>query len=44
MCIRDRITAAAMAGSDPLARESLEVFCGLLGSAVGDMALLYGCL
>ena len=37
-----QITAAAMAGSDPLARESLAVFCGLLGSAVGDMALLYG--
>lgn len=36
------ITAAAIAGSDPLARESLEIFCGLLGSAVGDMALLYG--
>ena len=36
------ITAAATAGSDPLARESLEIFCGLLGSAVGDMALLYG--
>jgi glucokinase len=36
------ITAAALAGSDPLARESLEIFCGLLGSVVGDMALLYG--
>ncbi|MCD7099965.1 glucokinase family protein [Stenotrophomonas sp. MMGLT7] len=36
------ITAAALAGSDPLAVESLEVFCGLLGSTVGDMALLYG--
>lgn len=36
------ITAAAISGSDPLARESLDVFCGLLGSAVGDMALLYG--
>ncbi|WP_246194119.1 glucokinase [Pseudoxanthomonas jiangsuensis] len=36
------ITAAALAGDDPLARESLEAFCGLLGSAVGDMALLYG--
>lgn len=36
------ITAAALAGSDPLAREALEVFCGLLGSTVGDMALLYG--
>ena len=35
------ITAAA-SGSDPLARESLGIFCGLLGSAVGDMALLYG--
>ena len=38
----DAITAAALAGDDALARESLEVFCGLLGSAVGDMALLYG--
>lgn len=36
------ITAAAISDSDPLARESLEIFCGLLGSAVGDMALLYG--
>ncbi|HET6396001.1 MAG TPA: glucokinase family protein [Pseudoxanthomonas sp.] len=36
------ITAAALAGRDPLARESLDVFCGLLGSTVGDMALLYG--
>ena len=38
----DEITAAAVSGSDAQARESLEVFCGLLGSAVGDMALLYG--
>nr|WP_199753375.1 glucokinase family protein [Luteimonas cucumeris] len=36
------ITAAALAGQDPLARESLDVFCGLLGSVVGDLALLYG--
>ena len=36
------VTAAALAGRDPLARESLDVFCGLLGSTVGDMALLYG--
>ncbi len=36
------ITAAALDGSDALARQSLEVFCGLLGSSVGDMALLYG--
>lgn len=38
----DAITAAAQAGDDPLARDTLELFCGLLGSAVGDMALLYG--
>lgn len=36
------ITTAAIGGDDPLARESLEIFCGLLGSVVGDMALLYG--
>lgn len=36
------ITAAALGGNDALARESLDVFCGLLGSVVGDMALLYG--
>lgn len=38
----DAITAAAQAGDDALARETLDLFCGLLGSAVGDMALLYG--
>ncbi len=38
----DEITTAALAGSDPLARESLDIFCGLLGSVVGNMALLYG--
>ena len=36
------ITTAAIGDDDPLARESLEIFCGLLGSVVGDMALLYG--
>jgi glucokinase len=36
------VTAAALDGRDVLARESLDVFCGLLGSTVGDMALLYG--
>ena len=36
------ITRAAISGQDPLARESLEIFCGLLGSLVGDMALFYG--
>jgi glucokinase len=38
----DAVTAAASAGTDPLAVESMQVFCGLLGSVVGDMALLYG--
>lgn len=37
-----QITAAALAGEDALASETLDVFCGLLGSVVGDMALLYG--
>lgn len=38
----DAITAAAQSGHDPRARETLDLFCGLLGSTVGDMALLYG--
>lgn len=38
----DAVTAAAMAGSDATARRALDVFCGLLGSTIGDMALLYG--
>jgi glucokinase len=38
----DEITAAALAATDARAHESLEVFCGLLGSTVGNMALLYG--
>src|SRR5690606_16590070 len=38
----DAISAAARAGDDPLAHDTLDLFCGLLGSAVGDMALLYG--
>jgi len=37
-----QITAAAQAGNDALARETLEIFCGFLGSVVGDMALTYG--
>lgn len=36
------ITAAAQAGDDAFARETLEIFCGFLGSVVGDMALAYG--
>ncbi|MFT4248186.1 MAG: glucokinase [Pseudomonas sp.] len=36
------VSAAAQTGHDTLAREALEIFCGLLGSVVGDMVLLYG--
>lgn len=36
------VTGAALAGSDAAAVETLEVFCGLLGSFVGDLVLLYG--
>ena len=38
----DAVSAAACDGSDPLAVETLNLFCGILGSAIGDMALLYG--
>jgi len=38
----DAISAAAVAGDDALARDTLDLFCGLLGSTVGDLALLYG--
>ncbi|WDS35439.1 glucokinase [Pseudoxanthomonas sp.] len=37
-----QITEAAVQGHDQRAHQSLEIFCGLLGSTVGDMALLYG--
>lgn len=36
------ITHAALMQTDPAAVEALEVFCGLLGSFVGDLVLLYG--
>ena len=36
-----QITGAALAGSDGDALESVNIFCGLLGSFVGDLALLY---
>ncbi len=36
-----QITGAALAGTDAAALESLNVFCGLLGSFVGDLVLLY---
>ena len=38
----DAVSAAACNGSDPLAEETLQLFCGILGSTIGDMALLYG--
>jgi len=38
----DAVSAAACDGSDPLAIETLQLFCGILGSTIGDMALLYG--
>nr|WP_255556807.1 glucokinase [Dyella sp. ASV21] len=37
-----QVTQAALARSDAAAVEALEVFCGLLGSFVGDLVLLYG--
>ncbi|MEO9089019.1 MAG: glucokinase [Rhodanobacter sp.] len=36
------VTAAALEGSDAVALEVLQIFCALLGSFVGDLALLYG--
>ncbi|KRG44857.1 glucokinase [Stenotrophomonas pictorum JCM 9942] len=38
----DAVSAAACDGSDPHAVEALHLFCGILGSTIGDMALLYG--
>jgi glucokinase len=38
----DAVSAAACDGSDPHAVETLNLFCGILGSTIGDMALLYG--
>jgi glucokinase len=36
------ITAAACAGTNVRAAETLELFCGWLGSFLGDLAMLYG--
>lgn len=38
----DAISAAALGHDDPTATETLQLFCGILGSIIGDMALLYG--
>jgi glucokinase len=37
-----QITQAAIEDKDPIALESLRVFCGWLGSMVGNLVLLYG--
>ena len=36
------VTQAALGGSDAVAREALDVFCGALGSVLGNLVLLYG--
>ncbi len=36
------ISASGLDGSDPLARQALERFCAILGSAAGDLALILG--
>ena len=42
LALPSQVTQAALARSDAAAVEALEVFCALLGSFVGDLALLYG--
>ncbi|HSI58769.1 MAG TPA: glucokinase [Ideonella sp.] len=38
------ITQRALAGSDPICLDTLDVFCALLGTAAGDLALTLGAL
>jgi len=38
----DRITASALAGSDPLAARTIGFFCKFLGTLAADAALAYG--
>ena len=38
----EKITNHAMAGTDSACRETLDLFCHLLGSIAGDLALIYG--
>lgn len=38
------ITQRALAGSDPICVSTLEVFCGLLGTAAGNLAVTLGAL
>lgn len=37
----EQISAAALSGNDPLALETLRVFCAMLGGFVGDLAVLF---
>ncbi|PXX47028.1 glucokinase [Undibacterium pigrum] len=36
------VTTAAIAGQDAIAKEAVEIFCAMLGSLLGDMAIYYG--
>lgn len=36
------VTEAAIGGDDPFARRVLQIFCGLLGSTIGNLVLYYG--
>ena len=38
----EQITAHAVAGTDPACRETLDLFCDLLGRTAGDITLIYG--
>ena len=40
--IERAITEAGLAGACPVAAETLALFCALLGSVAGDLALLFG--
>lgn len=40
----EEISAAGIAGNDPRARETLDIFAGVLGSFCADLAMLYGAL
>lgn len=37
----EAVTVAARAGTDPEATEAVEMFCGLLGSFVGNLAMVF---
>lgn len=37
----EQISAAAMSSHDPLAHEALQLFCAMLGSFAGDLAMLF---